>query len=180
MYVRLTFRADRPHEVGLAAFTREDSAPLDHCVLTATMGNYARLRQLHLADGRIRDRPNSGPNTVTPASRRTRSSPWPTSLRTPEGHVTVSATPDEDRPQDATYAPGTRRHWQYAGDLATQTWRCEDPDPKLETWVNGRYTYWASRHPIPGGMSFENFELFTPFRQGQEFWFGVEPGVREP
>lgn len=52
VYVRLTLRADRPQEVGVAVFAREDSVPLAHCVLTATMGNYARLRRLHLASER--------------------------------------------------------------------------------------------------------------------------------
>ena len=33
--------------------------------------------------------------------------------------------------------------------------------------------------PIPGGMSYENFELEAPFVQGQEFWFGVTPETVE-
>ncbi len=45
----------------------------------------------------------------------------------------------------------------------------------VSAWVNGRGVYWASRSPIPGGISFENFEMVAPFQQGQEFWFGVEP-----
>jgi hypothetical protein len=28
---------------------------------------------------------------------------------------------------------------------------------------------------IPGGISFENFEMVSPFRQGEEFIFRVEP-----
>jgi hypothetical protein len=54
---------------------------------------------------------------------------------------------------------------------------CETPDDQLEAWVNGRFTYWASTAPIPGGISYENFELFAPFRQGAEYWFGVRRGL---
>ena len=86
-------------------------------------------------------------------------------------------TPDEPDPTAASYAPLTRKHWHYFGDVATQYWRCASPDERLEVLVNGRFTYWASRSPIPGGVSFENFEMVAPFRQGGEFVFGVEPGV---
>jgi hypothetical protein len=41
--------------------------------------------------------------------------------------------------------------------------------------VNGRACYWASAHPIPGGASFENFELGAAYRPGQEYAFSVEP-----
>ena len=39
--------------------------------------------------------------------------------------------------------------------------------------VNGRFVYWGSKRPIPGGISFENFELREPFRSGQTFIFGI-------
>jgi hypothetical protein len=56
-----------------------------------------------------------------------------------------------------------------------QTWRVEDPDPALVAQVNGRYTYWMSGHPIPGGIAFENFEIVEPFRPDRELIFQVEP-----
>lgn len=175
VYLRLTFREDRPHEVGIATFAHEDSAPLDYCMVTATMGNYARLRQLHLAERTVLATdlwPEYRDEHFAPHAR----FDLEELVRTAEGHAVVSATPDEPRPQEAEYAPGTRGHWRYSGDIATQTWRAPDPHPRLQAWVNGRYTYWASRAPIPGGISYENFELVAPFRQGQEFWFGVTPG----
>lgn len=177
--VRLTFRADRPREVGVAAFARDDSVPLAHCVLTATMGNYARLRRLHLAGGKTALSTELWPGFRGDDFAPHAKFPLAELTRTAEGHAVVSATPDEDRPQDATYAPGTKPHWKYTGLVATQTWRSEAPHERLEAWVNGRFTYWASRAPIPGGVSFENFELVSPFRQGEEFWFGVEPGVKD-
>ena len=51
VFLRLTFRQDRPGEVQIATFTQPTSKPLSYCVVTATMGNYARLRRLHLMDG---------------------------------------------------------------------------------------------------------------------------------
>jgi hypothetical protein len=96
-----------------------------------------------------------------------------------DGHAIVSATPNELHPREARYAPGTRPHWKYPGEIATQSWRSESPDPQLEALVNGRYAYWSSKSPIPGGISFENFEMIAPFRQGAEFWFGVRQGVSE-
>jgi hypothetical protein len=56
-----------------------------------------------------------------------------------------------------------------------QIWRASGPTPELEARVNGRTSYWASSSPIPGGTSYENFELVEPFMQGREFFFRVEP-----
>ena len=47
--VQAVFRKDRPHEVALCVHALPRSSPFDACILTATMGNYARLRRLHLA-----------------------------------------------------------------------------------------------------------------------------------
>ena len=173
VYVRLSFRADRPHEVGLAVHRREESATLDDCILTATMGNFARLRHLHLAH-----------RIVTPAEL------WPdlegvhfapharfaaTELaRNGVGDVVVGATPDEADPQNAEYSADTHEDWKYYGKPAIQTWRVESPDPGLEALVNGRRAYWASASPIPGGTSYENLELVEPFRRGREFFFSIE------
>jgi hypothetical protein len=174
VYVRVTFRADRPHEIGLAAFRSERSAQLESCVLSATMGNFARLRRLQLAD-----------RIVTPADLWpehdgdgfTEHARFPLSElgRTADGDAIVSAMPDEERPQDAHYAAGTAEHWKYFGARAMQIWRASGPTPELEARVNGRTRYWASSSPIPGGISYENFELVEPFMQGREFFFSVEP-----
>lgn len=174
VYVRLSFRADQPHAFTLATFRRESSVDLDYCVLTATMGNFPRLRELHLA-GR----------TVTPAelwpgfagTEFTEHARFPLAQlqRTATGDATVSATPDELEPHAAVYAPDTHEHWKYTGARGVQTWTVADPAEGLEAVVNARSNYWASASPIPGGPSFENFELMEPFRQGREFRFGVEP-----
>jgi hypothetical protein len=183
VYVRARFDERRPHEVALAAFAAPGSVPLSRVVLTATMGNWARLRRL-----RLRER------VVTPGEL------WPGLAdgltgdvrfgegfaaharfglddleRDAAGAVLVTAEPDEADPGAAEYAPGTKEHWHFEGRPAAQTWRVEDPGPGLEAWVNGRYTYWASRSPIPGGVAYENVEVVRPFEQGQEAVFAVEP-----
>jgi hypothetical protein len=75
----------------------------------------------------------------------------------------------------AAYAADTREHWKYEGLNAEQSWLVDDPEPELEVAVNGRYTYWASTSPIPGGVAYENFELIRPFVQGQQYRFRMQP-----
>ncbi|MGO4592993.1 hypothetical protein AB4Z18_04130 [Leifsonia sp. 2TAF2] len=172
--VRVRFRSDRPHELALATLALPGSAPLEYLVVTATMGNYARLRRLALADA-----------TVTPAEL------WPGFTgahfaehaefaldrlpRNAAGEVEVSATTDEADPEAAVYDSDVAEHWKYSGLRAVQTWIAADPDPRLRVLVNARAAYWASTATIPGGPSFENFEFVEPFRQGREFRFRIEP-----
>lgn len=174
VYLQLRFRADLPHEVGIATFAHADSAPLDYCIVTATMGNFARLRQLHLAKQIVTPgqlwRDYNGDH-FTPHAR----FPLNQLRRTDAGEVVVEATTDEADPISAEYHPTTNRHWKYDGKKAVQSWRAAAPAEQLEALVNGRYVYWASRAPIPGGVSFENFELKEPFKQGREFIFAVDP-----
>jgi len=174
VYLRLTFREDRPYEVGIATFVRKDSAPLERCILTATMGNYARLRVLKLADSAV----TAG--KLWPEYRDVNFAPHARfSLaeleRDKSGAAVATAWCDEDNPEKAVYAAGTREHWRYEGRAARQFWRVEKPEAGLEVLVNGRVVYWNSRSPIPEGIAFENFEMAAPFKDGQEFWFGVEP-----
>lgn len=171
--VQAVFRADRPHEISLAAFRQPGSAELGACILTATMGNWARLRTLRLATEEV-----------------TAGALWPdyTDVHFAEharfgvdrlardgDAVTVSALPDEREPHLAQHAPGTRDHWRYVGEPAVQTWRADHPDPGLVAQVNGRYTYWMSEAAIPGGIAFENFEIVEPFREGRVLTFSAEP-----
>ncbi len=138
------------------------------------MGNFARLRRLELADG-----------VVTPADlwpdyrdeHFTAHAEFPLSrlARTADGDAVVPATPDETDPVAASYGEDTNEHWKYVGLLGRQTWRAPDPTPELAAQVNGRYAYWRSTSPIPGGIAYENFELSEPFRDGREFFFSVTP-----
>jgi hypothetical protein len=174
VYLKLTFWEDRPHEVGIAAFAHEDSVPLDYCIVTATMGNYARLRRLHLAE-RIAVAGELWPGYQGQGFADHAKFPLAELKRDAAGRAFVSAETDEADLAAATYTFGTNGHWKYQGKQATQSWISEQPDPRLEVWVNGRYVYWASLSLIPGGIAFENFEMVSPFRQGEEFIFSVEP-----
>ena len=177
VYLRMRFRSDRPYEVGLAAYTHAGSAELSFCILTATMGNYARLRTLHLADETLSAR-DLWPRFSGREFARHVFFPLSRLIRTPAGDVLIVAAPDEADPTTADYEPGTPWHWRYTGDAATQYWRHEDPHPQIHAAVNGRTIYWGTQSLIPGGVAFENFELIEPFREGAEFWFGVVPGSR--
>lgn len=173
VWVRAEFRKDRPHEISVAAYRREGSVELAACVLTATMGNWARLRELELADRRV------SAGELWPEYRDVHFAEHASfavgELRREGDEVVVSAVPDELEPHLAEHAPGTKEHWFYVGTRGVQTWRAADPDPALVVQVNGRHTYWMSEAPIPGGIAFENFELVEPFRQGRAFTFAAEP-----
>ncbi len=170
-----TFRADRPHEVALRVDSAEGGARMEACVLTATMGNFARLRRLWLADGPV-TAAATWPGFVPDGWGFSPWREWSAARLARRGDdVLVAATGDEADPAAADYDRSVGPGWRYQGRPATQWWRCRaDEGPRLR--VNGRRTYWASQAPIPGGVSFENFELLAPFRPGQEFRFGVTPG----
>lgn len=171
--VRMRFRADEPHEVELAGFATDASVALDRLVLTATMGNWSRLRVLELAD-----------RLVTPAEL------WPgftgtgfathaefglQEVRREGRAAVVSVVGDEEDPWSVAYADDTAPHWRFEGARARQSWRVDDPHPQLRASVNARWSYWSSASPIPGGPSFENVEIVEPFRQGAIFRFRVDP-----
>ncbi len=170
--VRVRFRADRPHEVEVAGFANEDTAPLDRLILTATMGNWARLRRLELADRVVEPRELWPGFTGTGFAEHARFGL--DQLHREGERAVVSATGDEEDPWSVEYSADTAGHWRFEGRRARQSWRVDDPHPGLEVLVNARWSYWASASPIPGGPSFENFEISEPFRQGAAYRFSVE------
>jgi hypothetical protein len=172
--LQVILRADRPREVGFRVFAAADSAPMDACVLSATMGNYGRLRRLWI-NGEVVDS-----HKVWPAFQPDRLgfAPWRSwdrdRLLRQGGDLVVAATSDEADPARAAYDAKVPSHWRYEGKPATHYWRTADA-PGVVVRVNGRTTYWGEQGPIPGGIAYENFELQVPFAEGQEFWFGVTP-----
>ena len=174
-HVRLILlqRSDQPDEIQLSVFREPDSAPLEYCILTATMGNMARTRQLWLSNevvgslkvyGDYKDK-GFAPHKAYPLSRL---------HRTSEGRVLVAVANDEEAPASVYPFPNSRL-WHYAGCKVTQYW-AKDPRTfrdDLQVVVNGRYTYWQSSRSIPGGVAFENFELRERFYDGQQFVFGI-------
>lgn len=174
--VEAVIRADHPHEVRLRPVMHGKQIDIDACVLSATMGNFMRLRQLWL-----RDQMRTS-HLLYRGYRESDFAPHRAFLlhqlfRTPDGDVLVAATPDEADLADAEFHPDVRRHWREAVNTCTQYWRVESKHVRdsLRVQVNGRYAYWASAAPIPGGVSIENFELVDDYRPGQEFIFGISP-----
>lgn len=170
-------RADRPREVTLAVFRRAGSAPMEEATLSATMGNYERLRLLWLKESTVDSRPlfadaPFGAHGFTADQFYPRDSLH----RTPEGGLIVAATPDEP---DPAAVPVPNDWWQYRSIRLTQYWRIRaaQASPELRVRVNGRRVYWAGTLPIPGGPSFENFELRQPFQDGQRVTFGLTPAA---
>jgi hypothetical protein len=173
--IAVQLREDRPHEVTFRIFSARGGAPMRACVLTATMGNYARLRRLWLKD-RIADAHTlyrlAGFDSANGFADHRQ---WSVdALFDMNGEALVAARPDEPDPVHAKYASDVHPDWHYVGKTATQYWR-SPARRNLVARVNARKTYWASHAPIPGGVAFENFEMQAPFRPGQKFVFGITP-----
>lgn len=168
--VKISLRSDRPHEITLQTFAAVDSKTMDSCVLTATMGNYARLRNVYLK--------NSAVNSEDLFKLETRDGwqffpwhQWPAGkLPIESGTITFAATGEIESAVPDDVPPS----WRYAGIPGRQYWRTEMV-PGLMARVNGRSTFWGTQVNIPGGAAYENFELKSPFSNGQLFYFGVDP-----
>ena len=173
--LQLRIRADRPGELSIKLSSAPGSAAMDSCVVTATMGNYMRLRRLWLSTGAVR------PESMWPRfnGREFTGEAFygcDRMVRMPNGDLLVCATTNERDPHSVPpnpVAPG----WAYRGSFPlTQYWRkpaSQPIDPALQVRVNGRRLYWASHNPIPGGLAYENFDLLEPFTEGQELIFGL-------
>jgi hypothetical protein len=172
VYVIATVVSDRPNELRLAVFHHEDSAPIEELTTTATMGNYARLRHLWIK-GRVLDS-RDVPGEV-PEFRGVENIPVSEMLRYGDGDAIALSTTNEEAPGSVsvTEAP----NWTYRAPKLTQYWivPAGHIQPDLRINVNVRQRYWASRIPIPGGKSFENFEVRQRYIPGQEFVFGLTP-----
>jgi hypothetical protein len=168
--VKITFHSDHPHEIFLQTYAAAGSAPMQSCVLTATMGNYGRLRHVELR--------NSTVDSTTVFKSQTCNDwgffPWHNwdadQLQTENGQATFIGTGEVD----VTTPPEVPLGWRYTGVPARQYWQAAIC-PGLTARVNGRTTFWSTNVSIPGGPAFENFELMSPFSNGQLFCFGIEP-----
>jgi len=143
----------------------EDSAPVEELTLTATMGNYERLRRLWLKDRIVFSRELEE------------------MLRAGDGDAIALCTTDEADPRTATVA--ARPFWTYRSVKLTQYWRvpARHIQPDLRVKVNGRRTYYNSKIELPGGVAFENFEVRQRYLPGQVFVFGLstkQPAEFEP
>jgi hypothetical protein len=162
--------SDHPDELRLSVFADNDSPAIEELSLTATMGNFERLRRLWLHRCVVDSRELMGTYTGD-AFDDPPNYPMRDMLRTGDGDAIVFATPNENNPS-STPAPG---HWQYPLPKLTQYWRiaAHDIQPDLRVRVNGRRLYWASHNPVPGGIAYENFDVRQRYVPGQTFIFGI-------
>lgn len=165
--IKVTFSSDRPHEVQLQTLAADQSQAMDSCILSATMGNYARLRHLQLKDRQI--------DAVSLYSGRSADT-WDfyphqyfKDLPLENGMAIFAATGDGDPKSAADVG-----NWGYVGNQGRQYWKTK-PVADLVAVVNARNTFWGTHTAIPGGRAFENFELNSPYEPGQSFYFGIEP-----
>ena len=173
-YLQLSIRSDRPDELCLRTFHEPGSAPMERCILTATMGNFARTRLLHLKGEPVDSRRlYEGYEDVhftkdeffgLDRMRRNR-----------RGDVVVPYTTDETAPESVQPFAHDPIVWKWRGVRVTQYWKKEagEAEKDLQVRVNARRTYWMSRQPIPGGIAFENVEFQEPYQPGEMSIFGI-------
>src|SRR5579859_94429 len=141
MRLEIRQRSNRPDEIELTLFREPDSAPLDYCILTATMGNMARTRQLWLKDEVVSSfklygdyrKTDFAPHKEYPLSRL---------HRTAGGEVLVAVANDEENPATVYPFPNSEL-WHYARCKVTQYWAKAAGTFRddLQAVVNARYTY---------------------------------------
>jgi hypothetical protein len=171
--LRIEQRAAAADEIAITTEATTNSAKMEFCILTATMGNMARTRELWLKDRTVRasqlyaDYSGSGfaPHTSFAADQL---------LRLDDGSLIAAITTDETEP--AAAMPFSKSNfWHYRGAKVTQYWKhpASATHDGLTVVVNARHTYYGSRREIPRGNAFENFEMRQPFKEGQQFIFGI-------
>ncbi|WP_214071438.1 hypothetical protein [Mucilaginibacter sp. dw_454] len=185
-YLKISIRSDRPEEICFEINNKANSARMDRCALTATMGNYSRLRLLHLNNEIVDSRKlYSNFNGIDFIEKQ--SYPVTQFLKLKDGSPIALAEQNESLaeltswPTDSAYQ--TKKGWRYRPDFKlTQYWRKDNSgyDPSLQVRVNGRAKYWAGASPdpkqyvnLPGGPAFENFELREKYYPGQKFIYGL-------
>jgi hypothetical protein len=162
--------SDHPDELRLSVYQENDSPAIEELALTATMGNYERLRRLWLHRCVVDSREVMGSYTGD-AFDDPPNYPLSDMLRTGDGDAIVFATSNETTPSDGP-APG---HWHYDLPKLTQYWRiaAHEIQPDLRVRVNGRRVYWASHNPVPGGIAYENFDVRQRYIPGQTYIYGI-------
>jgi hypothetical protein len=169
--VVITFRADRPNEVGFKSYSAKLGAAMESCVLSSTMGNFSRCRLLWLTDEVVDARkvwPGHGGHDFF----WTADFPSERMLVEPDGTKIVAVTPSEELLASAEIP---HDFWKFPGKVATQYWRKYPgtANEHLRVRVNGRANYYGTGTVIPGGVAYENFEIIEDFKPGTEQWFGV-------
>ena len=166
-----SFREDRPNEVTFRVYATKESAAMQSCVLTSTMGNYSRARLLWLKD-EVVDSRKIWPGYTGSDFVSTPDYAMDKILKGKDGTLAVAITPSET---DLPAAQVERKWWYFDGRVATQFWRkyADTVKSPVAVRVNGRAVYYGTNAPLPGGIAFENFELIEKYQPGVESVFGV-------
>jgi hypothetical protein len=172
VHVIASVDSDHPDELRLSVFADNDSPAIEELALTATMGNFERLRRLWLHRCVVDSRELMGDYTGS-AFDDPPNYPLRDMLRTGDGDAIVFATTNENDP--SSFAGTPSGHWHDPLPKLTQYWRvaAHDIQPDLRVRVNGRRVYWASNDPVPGGIAYENFDVRQRYVPGQVFIFGI-------
>jgi len=185
-YLKISIRSDKPEELCFEIFNQQNSATMQRCALTATMGNYSRLRLLYLKNKIVHagelysgfDGIDFIEKEAYPANEllRDKNDDYIALAETNESFSSLSSWP-----QQAEYYK--RWSWRYRPFFKlTQYWRKEknQADTSLHVRVNGRAKYWSGGSSnkndyinIPGGVAFENFEMREKYFSGEKFYFGL-------
>ena len=178
--VEVTLFERLPEVVRFRTFAMSDSKLMESLVLTATMGNQLRCRDLWLSETSVSSRElfhDFSANGFASCD----AFPLSTMHRTRDGDIVAVITPDEYEPRETI--PRADRAWHSSLPWLGQYWlkRAGCKTRKLRVLINGRRVYWGGDLSIPGGPSIENFEFNEPFKSGQETWFGItfeDPATR--
>lgn len=179
VYVIVRMQSDTPDEISFSVYQHTDSAPVEELALSATMGNYERLRYLWLRNRLVDSRVLYGHDSEGPYGFMERECyPFVDMLRNWDGDAVVLCTANEANP--ATVQDLKPPWWNYVSTKLTQYWRvpAKDIQPDLRVRVNGRRVYWMTETAVPGGIAFENFEVRQRYVPGQVFIFGLT--TKEP
>jgi hypothetical protein len=170
VYLMARMAGGKPNEIEFSVFQHQDSAKIEELTLSSTMGSYERLRQLWLRD-RIVDSRELYAGYKDDAFVERENYPLAQMIRTAAADAVAICTTNEANPAMGKTDP----MWRYHSVKLTQYWRVpkKDIQPNLRVRVNGRYTYWKTQSPIPGGITFENFEVRQRYVSGQRFIFGL-------
>jgi hypothetical protein len=182
VYLIVSIDSDHPDELKLKVFQDSGSPPIEELSLTATMGNFERLRWLFLKNRVVESSSlfagDSGDDFFEHENYSLEEM-----LRVGDGDAIALCASNEPSPSSA---PDTsKKFWHYPLPRITQYWKvpAHDIEPDLRVRVNGRRVYWASHDPLPNGVAFENFEVRQRYKPGQTFIFGVtakEPSEFDP
>ena len=169
--VEVSLYENQPDRIRFRTYSGPGGSAMQRCDLSATMGNQSRCRVLWLGSHAV-----FAPELYSDYHDNGFVERAPYGLEalheTAFGDVVAAISPDEFQPREVW--PFANDAWHHKGAWMAQFWLKPRGtyDASLQCRVNGRGMYWGGNSPIPGGLSYENFELQETFRPGQEIWFG--------